>query len=517
MTPLDDRRIDGRQVSALLLLYRRLGFRAARDSGTGKSKGGPLLIIPSYLLFGGLLIPTLEAAAEARTALIMLATAVLGMSALTLIPDALETQQARIEILSTKPIGERTFALAQALTNLRGLAIVVGSLLLPGSWWLKSTMDVPIPTLLVFGLLTLLTAFALQILWLSLLLALAARLSYERIRTAAQAILMTVLLTSWLPGFVFRALRGDDDLASFRDAPWIQALPPSWVVDAYGQGSGPNFYAPRIGLAALFMGAMLLRRYTTTRHHQRRLFEVILQPPAKTGRPSLELRFLGVLARLGLARGPSLGVARLILLAMAREDHARLRRMSLRVLMLLNVGAAWLMGLPLMAGVPTGTLAAMLLATELDLIKDSQQAGAAWILEAAPIHKAEISAGARLALLVSFWSYSGPLLLLGVLPSLSPWIGLTWLLALFLSTYNLLSMALLIRAPRPLSREPRGGFHLTTLLVAFVFGTLGGLTQAAFDFQPLPVVALLLLLALLLRHRGRDRPRMPKGLAPQRS
>ncbi len=506
MKPLDDRRIDGRQASALLLLYRRLGFRAARDSRTGKSKGGPLLIIPSYLLFGGLLIPTLEAAAEARTALIMLATAVLGMSALTLIPDALETQQARIEILSTKPVGERTFALAQALTNLRGLAIVVACLLLPGSIWLKATMDVPVPTLLFFGSLTLCTAFALQILWLSLLLALAARLSYERIRTAAQAILMTVLLTSWLPGFVFRALRADDDLASFRDVPWIGALPPAWVVDAYGQGSGPNFYAPRLCLAGLFVGALLLRRYTTTRQHQRRLFEVILQPPAKTGRPSFELRVLQLLTRLGLARGPSLGVARLILLAMAREDHARLRRMSLRVLMLLNLGAAWMMGLPLMAGVPTGTLAAMLLATELDLIKDSQQAGAAWILEAAPIDRAEIGAGARLALLVSFWSYSGPLLLLGVLPSLALDLGLLWVVALFFSSYALLSVALSLRAPQPLSREPRGGFHLGTLFVAMAFGTVGGLTQAAFDVAPYLVVLLLAALSALLRQRFR-RPR----------
>lgn len=514
MRPLSDHQVDPRQLSALLRLYRWLGFRAARDSRTGRKKGGPLLIVPSYLVFGGLLIPTLQAAAEARTALIMLATAVLGMSALTLIPDALETQQGRLEVLSTKPVGEWTMAVAQLLTNLRGLSLIVASLALPGLIFIQRTMDVPIPTLLVFALLTLLAALSLQLLWLSVLLALATRLSYEQVRTTAQAMLMTVLLTSWLPGLIFRTLREEGGSASFAGVPGLAALPSSWVVDAYGQSSGPAAWPPRLLLFGLLVTALSLRAFTASRRHQRRLFEIILQPAPKVGRPPLEVRLLSALIRLRWVRGPRVGVARLILLALEREDHARLRRMSLRVLMVLNLVAAYLLGLPLMAGIPTGTLAAMLLATELDLYQDSHHAQAAWIFEAAPIDPGELRAGARLALLVSFWSFSGPLLVLGVLPNLPPLTAALWFLALFLGAYVLLSFALALQAPRPLAREPRGGFHLKTLFIAFGFGTLGGLAQAAFEFGPFVVVALLLLLAGLAARRHGPGPHPGRSAPP---
>lgn len=470
-------RVDRRQLAALLRLLLGQALRRGTDAATG-TKGHPLRQIVLSMSLVGLLVASGVARAESADA--FLARIFFGafvLTALAILPDPPEMRERNADILGSKPLSAPTQLVAHALLLFVLALLISVPFALPGI--LAAAWRFGLPAWRVPADLLALAAggFALALVWVQVILAAAVRLGVERVRQAAQSLLMLVVVGVTLLAAA-RLTTGLDLLPAARLRPLLASLPSTWFA-CFWSGAG---FAQRTGALLLVAASLLL----FARRDLRRYGEALSAParqPARAAAP-WAARALGALSEAPLIGrwllpAAAAGVAAALVTLSGREDVARMKARSTGLVALAFF--AW--GLWSRDAVaPFWVLCYFALSSTLDgldAMRQSAHADAAWLFRMAPADPASYVSGFQWAVALRYGAL--PLLLVATLiPLRQPLLlGALLLGALFALARLLIAVGLVLYPALPLSRAPRAGQGVATQLLGWVASTFAVLVYGA--------------------------------------
>jgi hypothetical protein len=482
--PADENLVIWSQVRAMVELHLKQGLRK-RTTALGKQVKPVQQIVVVMLAFGLLFTIAGRRAADLETFLILLFTSTFTLVSLNLLPDTLDARRRQVELLASKPINSKTMLMARTM-NLLILAALISTFFsviplatLPvfyGEIWLVP----PIYLTLVAG------SFAVAVLWLTLLILVARWLNLERLRLFVQVLLTIVSLGLMVLSIVATAIPGTDGIPatiSLAGNHAVDFLPSAWFARIFTGGRGSITMIERLG-ALLMVGAssyLTLRVDLSKRYPD--LSDILLASDARPARATLAARAVRLLSNIPvlstlLAPPPAAGVASLIIIATGREVVSRLKVLAPRVVLI----GLFLWGLTSEDRFVSPSLITfygfMSLIDGWEIVKQSQQAQACWVLLTSPLDARHLSGGIRLALMIKYFSL--PLLLVTLTFFFRHPFELAAVLSLlFLAEARaVISLLLALRPALPLSQEQVPGSVLAGFAISIGVSTVTNVIYA---------------------------------------
>ncbi len=252
-------RVEPGQVAALARLTLGQALRRGVDMSSGAS-GRPLLqLVVSLGLVGLMVAASVTRSPDADAFLARLFFGAFLLVGTALVPDTPEVRDRHVEILFSKPVSVPTHLAARALTLGVLAACVVLPFGLPGLLAAAWRFGLPLWRPAADLALLLAGAITLALLWLLVLVRLALRLGFGRVRRAAQsALMLTVLAISLHAALTLAGLELLPDVA-LRDT--LHALPSTWFA-RFASVATP---LERVGVLLLLVAAPLLYAWSGSR------------------------------------------------------------------------------------------------------------------------------------------------------------------------------------------------------------------------------------------------------------
>jgi hypothetical protein len=450
-------RIDLRQLLAVLRLVLGQMLRPGRDVSTG-SKGRPLLQLAfSMGLLGALFIPNAWRTANLESYVVLLFGMVLLLVALLVLPETHEARQRNIEVLHSRPVPQRTLVVARVLTLTVMTSLISGVLGLTALsavvWHFGASVWRMLGLLLALQLGT----FAIAGLWVSGYNIALRWISVTTWRRVSQSLLMLLMFAVMMGNVVFPPAHGDRPLGLERM--WIfEVLPSTWFARLALPGLGLREMAECLAAVVLLSTAVALLLSARVARRYGQLLEQQAYGSQGEARSGWVVGALTTLSRLPLVRawlhsGPVLGMASAGLTLTKREEIARLKTLSMRVV----VAAFFAMGM-----LGFGRDLAFFMVTYavwwttmdgMDVLRQSAHAGASWILYKAPLRGRDVLRAIEVAVVVR--SVAFPLLLFAILATQAFPLRLSLLFVAGMAVLVRLVMVgdVIARPVLPLSRE----------------------------------------------------------------
>lgn len=491
-------RLDTVQLRAALGLTLAQMLRAGRDATTG-AHVNPLRQIGLAMGLLGLAFSTNAWRLAPVDFLALLFAVGSLLVVLAIAPDTPEIRQQILEVLHSRPVSERTLVAAT------GVRLVVLSALISGVFGLLPhgvvawRGGVP-PGAAALSLLCLILAGALAaVIWLVAMLVLLRWVSVARIRSLCQIgmlvmVLATMALSLGLPTGSMIGGGAARQLARWLPSTWFARLAWAPVPEAV--------WPERLAALALCLGVAVLAWRGGFEAAQSALrHDALIQPQRRAG-TSAGVRLVNRAARLPLVRRwvtpPVAAVASLILAVTSREEVSRLKLFAPRLLTLLTLGAGLVMDEPLLPMVMIGVLSFSAVFEGLEVLRQSGDAGASWVLWKVPVERAVLLRALWLALLIRYL-----LLPLGVAAlllgkELHPAVALTLVLALGAALRLAFAGGLCLRPGLPLAAEQRTTQSLLGFGLASIVSVGWTLTALGIGALGLRVPALAATVALLV-------------------
>jgi hypothetical protein len=395
-------RLDTGQLCATLALTLAQMLRRGKDAATGAHVSPLRQIGLAMGLLGLAFCANAWRLPPADYQALLFAAGVLFV-VLAIAPDTPEVRQQMLEVLHSRPVSERTLV---AATGVRLLAL---SVLIAGVFGLLPHVilvyrgGVP-PAAALLSLLSLILAGALMaVLWLIAMLVLLRRVSVKRFRSFSQTamlvlVLVLMALSLGLPtGGLFESETARS-LARWLPSTWFARL--AWAPDPGGA------LPERLAAVGLTLGVALVAWRGGFEGGQWALREDALVAPARSAGGSAGVRLVEAAGRTALLRRrvtPAVAsVAALVLAVSSREEVSRLKLFAPRVLTLLTLGAGFVLENRLLPLVMIGFLCFSAVFEGLEVLRQSGDAAASWVLWKAPLERGELLRGLWLALLLRY-------------------------------------------------------------------------------------------------------------------
>ncbi len=492
------RRLDRRQLAALLRLTLGQALRAGRDTSTGTRSRPMLQVVLAMGFFGLVFTGNAGRSVDLASYLVLLFLCAAVLVTFAILPETQEARQRTADVLGCRPVPPEAYLVARAVN----LGVIGG--LIGGCFGLVALAGGAVrfgvtPALFALLLLSLLVqSLVLSTFWLTLLLFVLQRVSVARFRRVVQTSYLGILLGV---GLASSGLLGQHRFA-LSAYPWLGWLPSTWFARLFLPGAEWPLVAGRVsalGLVGLAIAASVSRRLA------RRQAELQQSICEGTGSGVRRSATVWLLQRAGavppgrwLLPPPVLALVLAIVRSSEREEVSRLRSLGLLVLAFVFFGTGLLMGGP----VPLALLSYALFANTLealDVARQSSDAAASWLLCKAPLRGAQLLRALEAAVLLR--ASAVPLALLTVLLFLRlhavPAAGLA--LCAALAAPATLALAVVVAPAPPLSREQRSTQSFLGLAIALVLNVGATVAGAVLMllFDSLPAVAIVLGLLLL--------------------
>jgi hypothetical protein len=479
-------KIDLRQLKALVRLTLIASFRPQLDAKLGKVGRRPLrALFISYGLFGFFFSRTTIIFGDARSYAIVFFGYAISTTLLTVLPDGIEGQERRLQIVLVKPIGQRTRALANVVHLFIMDAIVsvaLGLVPISAVWF---AFDAPISSAVALFFALLFASFSGTLVFFNTLLVIASVVRLERLRAYAQVLHVTILVGSSIFVIAPRALFSRLGQVAL-DADWIRLLPPAWFVDAILDRDATIERAIAIAIpATLAIVAILLSGGPA----YMRVLEDVLSPQRLRGRFPWRVRLLRAMS----IDRPTRAIASLLMTHASRDDVGRRRLLGLQIMiaMCAALDVLW----PGIALPTVTTIGLMILLESARLAMQSPHAAAGWICEIAIRDLRSVYAGLRTGVMLGGFAF--PFAVASVLFVLRERPGTAALLvfAYALEAHIVGSLAIAFDPAWPLSREEQ---RLPPIFGRFAFVMLFGVLAAVRAIIALSTRAIVVYVAVLL-------------------
>jgi len=453
--------LDRGQLAAVLGLSLAQMLRPGRDSVTG-ARVSPLRQVGLAMGLLGLAFCVNAWRLPPGDFLALLFAVAVLFVMLAIAPDTPEVRQQVVEVLSSRPVSERTLAAATGVRLLILSALIAGVFGLPPHLALVYRGGLPAGAALASLLALILAGTLSALLWLVAMLVLLRWISARRFRGLSQIAMLTLVLVvmALSLGLPTGSLLESEALRTA--ARWV---PSTWFA-RLAWAPGPGSALPeRLGALGLTLGVALVAWRGGFEGGQVVLRDDALVVAQKSGGRSAGVRLVEAAAGIpALGRWltpPVASVAALVLAVSSREEVSRIKVFVPRALALLTLGAGLVMQERLMPLVMIGFLAFSAVFEGVEVLRQCGDVGASWVLWKAPLRRGELRRGLWLALLLRYLSL--PLLVAAALLGLElhPAPALALLAALLAGLRLGFAMGLWLRPGLPLAAEQRTTQSLT--------------------------------------------------------